>query len=962
MENEIFWKAKVAGFIHDPPEKALILFRRAHEGGTVKELIGVLEIDEGISRIAREADRLAASVDRIDLSKTNFDARTDFLKNPEIIHPLSCERYDLKSLWEWGEDQKLQTVEDSFSVFYDKLVHEEDDKIWYKKTFLKFWRFGQRPWDHKDFSKYQNLSKFGKLIGVLPADTRCPDHSIFDHLRMTSVLSGIKALNDKPALLKFSIGPVQSFIEQARKASDMWAGSHLLSTLCFEAIKLIVDKYGPDSIIYPSLLGLPVVDLYLVEKLGGCDFSKDVEWLKRESDSNPLFRATIPNLFVAILPYDQVQKDKDIDNIKKVLIEMLKDWCIKAVKLLFNIEGYIQKQIKEQVSNFLDIHYVLVPFSDNTIRDQLDNWFGIGSSNWQESNFYAPSYHYSDRLLSAVKSVRQFEQLTQEGYRCTICGEREWLTNDEKLLTIHGNQGVWESVQQEKPAYAKEGERLCAICTLKRMWQDVYKNELQQKFSKLGLNKNFQTFNVSTQAIALAPTIHHLQQCDDAITEIYEFITSARERDTAVKDTAQCALPPLLLERADTKPDPELREKLLFVSKCLPTLLESDSSSSNVERIIKEYLGYRHETYYAIILMDGDNMGGWVSGEFRRPYRESLHYLLRNQPEIIEELENTQRELTPFYHSALSDALNSFSLNVAPRIVERVFKGKIIYSGGDDLMAFVSIDDLVDCMLLLRLAYSGINIPRASMTIFNSQIAEWFDRHRDSMQNFNSIVDLSQRTHIQLGNGYARSQESLWRMLGRDATMSMGAVVAHHTTPLSMVLKNLRQAEKQAKALPGKNGFCIRIIKRSGGAETFCANWWYQTQVDERENIDLIHSPIVSLLRLIRLMASPWGENINNGRPGLGKPLISRRFVYNFIEYLHNVPTNSIQNLLSYQLIRQLNKGIPRNNKGCFAQELKEIAGDIVQTFSRNNIENLNDVLRSLVIVAEFLSRQGREQ
>jgi CRISPR-associated protein Cmr2 len=49
-------------------------------------------------------------------------------------------------------------------------------------------------------------------------------------------------------LLLFTIGPVQSFISQARKTQDLYAGSKLLSVLIGEAIKFV----GEDNMIFPK--------------------------------------------------------------------------------------------------------------------------------------------------------------------------------------------------------------------------------------------------------------------------------------------------------------------------------------------------------------------------------------------------------------------------------------------------------------------------------------------------------------------------------------------------------------------------------------------------------------------------------------------------------------------------------------------------------------------------------------
>ena len=48
-------------------------------------------------------------------------------------------------------------------------------------------------------------------------------------------------------MLMFSLGPVQTFISQARKTRDLWSGSLLLSTLMQAAMERIEETF-----IYPA--------------------------------------------------------------------------------------------------------------------------------------------------------------------------------------------------------------------------------------------------------------------------------------------------------------------------------------------------------------------------------------------------------------------------------------------------------------------------------------------------------------------------------------------------------------------------------------------------------------------------------------------------------------------------------------------------------------------------------------
>ena len=73
-------------------------------------------------------------------------------------------------------------------------------------------------------------------------------------------------------------------------------------------------------------------------------------------------------------------------------------------------------------------------------------------------------------------------------------------------------------------------------------------------------------------------------------------------------------------------------------------------------------------------------------------------------------------------------------------------------------------------------------------------------------------------------------------LMGQKATASMGAVVAHHTAPLGMVLRELRAAESRAKnTVRGqdskgddidRDAFCLRVLKRGGGEVSVTSPWW----------------------------------------------------------------------------------------------------------------------------------------
>ncbi|PIQ93737.1 MAG: type III-B CRISPR-associated protein Cas10/Cmr2, partial [Nitrospirae bacterium CG11_big_fil_rev_8_21_14_0_20_41_14] len=209
MDNKLLIK-KIQAILHDPPEKPIILGKIGHEG-RAKEIMSELGLfDEArIPEDVRTADHIASAADRINLPQ-NEHFVADFCRKPVIIHPLSGKEFDLKSLAQVDMKDVTSTVDRAIVYLEDK--YKDDNE----RIYLALWRelVERLKADPKD------AAKLGQLWELLPADTRIPDHSIWEHKRVTSAIAGALP---KPAFLLFAIGPVQEFIATARKTQDLWA-------------------------------------------------------------------------------------------------------------------------------------------------------------------------------------------------------------------------------------------------------------------------------------------------------------------------------------------------------------------------------------------------------------------------------------------------------------------------------------------------------------------------------------------------------------------------------------------------------------------------------------------------------------------------------------------------------------------------------------------------------------------
>jgi len=200
--------------------------------------------------------------------------------------------------------------------------------------------------------------------------------------------------------------------------------------------------------------------------------------------------------------------------------------------------------------------------------------------------------------------------------------------------------------------------------------------------------------------------------------------------------------------------------------------------------------------------------------------------------------------------------LNDFALHVVPQVVEVEHLGRVIYAGGDDVLAMLPVSDLLSAMQRLRRAYSG--------TSRHDRPMDWRSLRRSK--------------ELVCKDGFAYLSGRLMRMMGQNATASGGAVIAHHQAPLSAVLRELREAEKRPKNEGERDAFSLTVIKRSGGATSLTGKW------------DILEL----LLKL---------------RDFLAAPEVSRQAVYHSIEWLTDLPENAEKAmtgaLLRYQLQRQ---------------------------------------------------------
>src|SRR6266700_4821903 len=433
----------------------------------------------------------------------------------------------------------------------------------------------------------------------------------------------------KQAMLIFSLGPVQSFIMQARKTRDLWLGSFLLSKLMEAAMEGISGDF-----VFPT---------------------------RRTIEGNI---PDLPNKYIAIFNSSKDAKDAAEQSRKQIVEEWNKIRGAVWKSVIYNNPA-IKTEDKEaafkiwerqgNADTFFDIVWVIV-------QGDLNNY-----PVWLED---------AQKALDTRKRLRDF--LPQAEYEPSekgmISGER---------AALHGQSTSRDQVRAFWTAIAKEcsakdigqegSERLDAIDTIKRFATEA---------SAIP-NRSFP----STSSVATAPFVEKLLKAEipDSILREWDETTSfelattvpkaipylqkhAGDREWLLYRDGDCYFPeaftPRYLEEnykiTVNEKDKEKKPYLSLKDKdFIPNSLKSLKELINV-------VGIHPTPYYAIIQMDGDNMGKLFSG-----------------------VENQEK------HKKISEKLSELSRKEVPKLVEEYRPGRLVYAGGDDILAFSSLEGLL---------------------------------------------------------------------------------------------------------------------------------------------------------------------------------------------------------------------------------------------------------------------------
>ncbi|MBA3473292.1 MAG: type III-B CRISPR-associated protein Cas10/Cmr2 [Rubrobacter sp.] len=349
------------------------------------------------------------------------------------------------------------------------------------------------------------------------------------------------------------------------------------------------------------------------------------------------------------------------------------------------------------------------------LRDRAGIWDRQVDSLWETSWVISEDH----RALAQRKLMRVFSPSEEPGRKCTVCGRREEL----------GNRSFWQPLSRSLGAgfLNADKERLCAVCLVKRTLPRVGR----EAFGWEVLGESFP----STPDLASDGWRRRVA----AGSELRE----AREALAAVAE----------------KPFDRL-EGGFFYPSYHEELVEGAALEELGKKLSALYsvAGAPRPTY-AILAMDGDNMGARLS------------------------------RLDEGGRKTLSERILDFSLWVRATVERDGGASRLIYAGGEDVLALLPMDATLDAAWRVRELY------------------------KETFKGFD---------------------ESHREKLGGDSTISAGLLYCPMTLPLRTAMREAhRLLDEDAKDGAGRDALAVGVWKGGGEILKVARKWDDQDWVEE---------------------------------------------------------------------------------------------------------------------------------
>lgn len=453
------------------------------------------------------------------------------------------------------------------------------------------------------------------------------------------------------AYFHFTLGPVQSFVAQARRTRDFWAGSFILSWLSAVAVREVIEQCGNDhdAILFPK----PEANF--------------LSWLegKPEGKEAPQ-QGSIPNRFKAIVDKQSFKP--------KLVTKAVEDAWSELAELVYT-EDFIGKDLK------------LLP--DKRLWDRQIK--GCWEMVWSFSDVPAENDAavIETPVLDQRKHWRTYIPPNEPGVKCMMMDGWQELSGVQtpKAALLEAFWGPLRASSNTMASDIREKEYLCAIAFVKRRFPRHFEKlnnvEMPSGWSANGWEVEEGRPSVSYMAAAhwwaeVLKHSGHSSRVENCVAEFHQaaikLTGSLGEWNTSIR----CIDEVTSNKKLKALDGDVFFESVLDNVAPYPTETkkrQARDALGKLRALHRETVGIEPASpFYAVLMMDGDSLGIQMKAISKQ--------------------------------KSIADALQLFTNEV--KGVVKCHNGFLVYAGGDDVLALLPMEDAMACALAVKECYEKV--------------------------------------------------------------------------------------------------------------------------------------------------------------------------------------------------------------------------------------------------------------
>lgn len=458
----------------------------------------------------------------------------------------------------------------------------------------------------------------------------------------------------------FEIGPIFDYIKSTRKTRDLWGGSFLFSYIMGVAARLILEeeipgfKFDAHQNAISKIIKRPGLKNDLLFR-HCCDTIYELD--------EPIRAGSIPDRMYCVLSNVETP-----ENVKHKLIEKLYAIFKKSFTNIKNngdtLSEINHELVHRQITDYFRIFYAIGDHNNSWI--ELENAISSRGDIFEFSNF-------EDRM----------NETTRKDEKCSLCGDRK------NVIVLKNSRRNNRS------------EYLCAICTIKRgllgYFLDEERNIVNERFSsttdiaaivpKKIMKDSYELLKHDITDFAKAhfskpDSLEVFEARDDlGLKSWYQIFELAEKKEVIDHLSYQLYFSEYKSAKKLKNILKDLATNRTFTKESLINLPEPTLDSN---KIAYEFRAWIDRPFYAIIALDGDDMGKILS--------------------LAQENESLTEKLSNCIHTYTQET---------NKVLEK-YNGQLIFCGGEDTLAIVHplylMDVVKELFAKFRDSFRGLDV------------------------------------------------------------------------------------------------------------------------------------------------------------------------------------------------------------------------------------------------------------